>query len=182
MSMNARTRVRPLPEVPLPVGQPVDEVQTGIAPLCLGSQGDHPIQRAILLSHTRCPARLAEVSRVTSPNSTRKRRPLPLNSWSTHEHRGFPARVCAEGAACVDETVAGKASGCSRPSALPQGATVKVVDEDERGDAATPGLKSNAVAASGFDLCRGNPLLFPELPRCVLDERDPDGSAAVQKT
>ena len=29
------------------------KARTGIAPLCLGSQGDHPIQRAILLSITR---------------------------------------------------------------------------------------------------------------------------------
>jgi hypothetical protein len=88
-----------------------------------------------------------------------------LNSWSTLEHLGFPARVCAEGAACVGETVAGKARGCSRPSALPQGATVKVVNEDERGDAATPGLKTHAVAASGFDTLLRKQLLFPELPQ-----------------
>ena len=29
------------------------KAKTGIAPLCLGSQGDHPIQRAILLSTTK---------------------------------------------------------------------------------------------------------------------------------
>ena len=74
-------------------------------------------------------------------------RPSALPLGATLEHLGFPAKVCAEGAACVDETVAGKARGCGRPSALPQGATVKVVNEDERGDAATPGWKTHAVAA-----------------------------------
>ena len=58
----------------------------------------------------------------------------------------------------------GKAGGCGRPSALPQGATVQVVNEDERGDAATPGWKIHAVAASGFDTLLGKQLLFPKLP------------------
>ena len=74
-------------------------------------------------------------------------RPSALPPGATLEHLGFPAKVCAEGAACVDETVAGSARGCGRPSALPQGATDKVVNEDERSDAASPGRKTHTVAA-----------------------------------
>ena len=57
LSMNARTRVRLLPEFLHRWAKPWMKAKTGIAPLCLGSQGDHPIQRAILLSNTRCSVR-----------------------------------------------------------------------------------------------------------------------------